>query len=448
MRASRFSGVVFGALALVLLAFPLFSPEGADRLPRPASPHFDPPLDPIPPNLIRAGISEEQKELTGLVKYPGNSYENNYRGVVSANVHSLTDRDELIVDFGSNGVWVYAGLIGAGTWYQISGVNPSWIFSVKWGDAGDEEIIGDFGSFGLWTWDYSGYPGVWTQLSGVNPEQGFAVDDDGDGNDEIEIDFGSLGLWRYDLDTGVWMQFSAINPLVGGIRTDMWNPGSEEGIWSFAGYGVWSFHSNATGSGSYIWQLSGTDPSHPNVSAEFGIGDAAEELVMSFGSTLGTWLAQGSSYPAVIWDQISTYYLYGVKEVRVVGATDYELLVDFANNAGFWYWNYSGFPGTWTKLNDNDPGDGFFEPFDPNYLGETNGDEEVAVDFDALGLYLYDFTTGGFTMLSSSDPVYMVKTDIYGDAYEGLIVDFGTAGLWGYNGWSNEWHQLSSLSPD
>ena len=231
----------------------------------------------------------------------------------------------------------------------------------------------------------------------------------------------------------------------------MWNTGNQEGAWSFTGYGVWSFHSSVAGANSYIWQLSGTDPSYPNVSADVGAGSDPQELIMNFGSTLGTWLCQGASYPAVTWNQISTYYLFGATEVRFVGDADYELLVDFANNGGFWMWNYNGFPGDWEQLSSTDPGDGFFEPFDPNgFSGETTGDEEVAVDFDSQGLWLYDRTTGALTQLSASDPAYMVRADLWesGTIDECLIVDFGSAGLWIYNGYGNSWTQVSGLSPD
>ena len=284
MRVSKNSMAAFGALALVFLAFPAFSQDDSARDSRAANPQLVPPVDPVPPNLIPADIPEELRGQTGAVQQPGNSYENRYRGVVAANVNSANDRDELIVDFGAQGVWVNPGVPYGSQWQQISGVNPNWIFSVNWGDVADDEIIGDFGTLGLWTWNYNGYPGDWTQLSGVNPDQGFAADDDGDGKQEIQIDFGTLGLWRYDLDNGSWIQYSALNPLLGGLPNAMWVTTVESGVWSFTGHGVWSFHSNTAASASYIWQLSGVNPSYPNASAELGIGDASEELVISFGA--------------------------------------------------------------------------------------------------------------------------------------------------------------------
>jgi hypothetical protein len=433
-------------LALISLAYLLFSQQEEERSSRPASPDFAPPVDPVPPNLNTGEIPDRLKRFQDVPQYPGNSFENGYRGVIAANANSSSAKDELIVDFGSNGVWAYDGLPDLGTWHQISGANPDWIFSVHWGDTDDDEIIGDFGSLGLWMWDYSGYPGTWTQLSGANADHGFAADDDGDGKEEIQVDFGSLGLWRYDLDDTSWIQLSTLNADPGGIGKDHWVTGTEEGVWSFPGFGVWSFDQGVS-----IFQLSGSDASYPNVSAEFGIGDDSEELIMSFGDSLGLWLAEEDTYPDVLWHQLSGEDPVGLKEVRWVDGVDYELLVDFRDVDGLWCWDYSGYPGSWVKLSDNDPGEGYFEPFDPNgYSIEIGGDEEVAVDFDTLGLWLYDSTTGGFTQLTASDPEYMVRADLYnsGDVDEWLIVDFGTAGLWAYNGFAHSWHQLSALSPD
>jgi hypothetical protein len=388
-----------------------------------------------------------------LGQYPDNSLENRYRGMVAANVDSSNGRDELIVDFGAVGVWVRTGVINnSGEWHQISGVNPDWIISASWVDPGDDEIVGDFGALGLWTWDFSGYPGVWTQISGVNAEQAFALDDDGDAHDELEVDFGNLGLWRYDANTGLWMQLSALNPQPGGIRALMWTGAVEQGVWSFPGYGVWNVHTDTAGSGPYIWQISVTDPGVPNIPADFGVGDAYDELIMAQ-PPHGTWLCQGTTYPSVSWHQISPNYLEGAAKVRFDGDTGCELLADFSGTAavGFWMWDYGGFPGTWELLNATDPGAGLFEPFDPNgYVPGTPEDEEVAVDFDSQGLWLYDRTTGAFSQLSGIDPAYMVRADFWDDGTidECLAVDFGAAGLWAYDGYENTWYQLSGLSPD
>jgi hypothetical protein len=446
MKKLWFCWAGVAGMILALSVSPLSGQDDPARASRPASRQFGPPVDIVPLNLDRIDLPEEQKGLEAMVQYPGNSLENKYRGCVAANVDNGTQRDELIVDFGAGGVWVHSGFVYGGQWYQISAANPDWIISARWGDVANEEIIGAFGALGLWVWSYSGYPGAWTQISGSSPSQGLAVDDDGDGKDEIQVDFGAVGLWRYDADTGAWVQFSGFDPLAGGIRKNQWTTAQEEGAWSFPGLGVWSFQADVSGNPA-IWQLAGNDAAYPNVSAELGIGDDSEEMVVSFGPALGLWLAEEGTYPAVTWQQISAFYPTGAGEVRFAGAPDYEVLIDFTNAAGLWLWD----SGSWEMLSAADPGDGFFEPFDPNgFFLETSGDEEVAIDFDAQGLWLYDRTSGAFAQLTAANPVYMVRGDFFdsGTTDEWLIVDFGTAGLWAYDGYSNSWHQLSGLSPD
>lgn len=410
----------------------------------------------LTPSLLLALLMSAAVPTTAqdLGQYPDNSLENRYRGIVAANVDSSNGRDELVVDFGAVGVWVRTGVINdLGDWQQISGVNPDWIISVRWGDPADEEIVGDFGALGLWTWDYAGYPGVWTQISGANPDQALSVNDDDDVQDELEVDFGALGLWHYDPDSGGWRQFSPFNPANGGLKAMMWNDGAEQGIWSFAGLGVWNFHTDVSGGGPFIAQLSGTTPGLPNVAADFGVGDIYDELIMVRPAN-GTWLCQGTTYPSVTWYQLSPNDLEGAVRVFFAGDGGCELLADFSGTGtgGLWLWDYSGFPGTWERLSAAEPGAGLFEPFDPDGYGvdPTAKDEEAVVDFDALGLWLYDRTTGAFAQLSAVDPEYMVRTDFYddGDVDECLAVDFGAAGLWAYDGYENKWYQLSGLSPD
>ena len=445
MRGTRLWNVGAIALVQVLCAFPLSSQDDPARASLTPSRRFGPPID-LVSRLDRAEVPKELRGPEAVTQYPGNSFENKYRGTVTANVDNSNTRDELIVDFGAAGVWVHSGFLYGGQWYQISGVDPAWIISVRWGDVTNEEIIGAFGATGLWAWSFAGYPGTWTQLSGTSPSQGFAVDDDGDGKEEIQVDFGATGLWRYDADTSAWTQLSALDPALGGTRKNLWATTDQEGAWGFPGLGLWSFQADAAGNPS-IWQLSSSDPGYPNVSAEFGLGDDSEELIVSFGPGLGLWLAEEGAYPAVTWQQISGFYPAGSAPVRFVGAADYELLVDFADNAGLWMWD----SGSWELLNAANPGDGFCEAFDPNsFLAETTGDEEVAVDFETQGLWLYDRTTGAYTQLSASNPLYMVRGDFFdsGDSDEWLVVDFGAAGLWGYDGYSNSWFQLSGLSPD
>jgi len=358
--------------------------------------------------------------------------------------------DELACDFGANGIWVWNGNdLGVGTWNQISGANPDWMISVRWGDSLDEEIVASFPAFGVWHWDYSGFPGVWTQLTGVPAVTGLSVDDENDTKQELHLDFEALGLWRYDLGENSWLQLSAFNPTNYSLECDFWVTPYSEAAHAFPGYGVWVLY----GYGMYYQQLTATDPvGDDHVSADFGVGDSSWELVIDFGGTLGMWLAAESSQVRSVpnWYRISTNNPEGAREVRFVGDAGYEIVADFAGLSGLWIWDFDAANWqNWTKIHNTTPGGGYYEPFDPDGFDETTGDEEIAVDFETLGLWLYDNTTGSWTPLSSSNPVYMVRCDLWGDGFkEELVVDFGNLGLWMYNGYEAIWFQLSGLSPD
>ena len=68
--------------------------------------------------------------------------------------------DELAVDFGATGTWLYDG----GAWSQLTLRNPESLLAADVdGDTADE-ILADLGASGLWLWN----AGAWNQLSGVN----------------------------------------------------------------------------------------------------------------------------------------------------------------------------------------------------------------------------------------------------------------------------------------
>jgi hypothetical protein len=76
--------------------------------------------------------------------------------------------------------------------------------------------------------------------------------------------------------------------------------------------------------------------------------------------------------------------------------------------------------------------------------GDFDGDgaDEAAVDFGALGAWVWD--SGAWNQLTSSDPEGMVAADIDGDAEDEIVADMGTLGLWVWNG--RLWTQLSGVN--
>ena len=386
--------------------------------------------------------------LQGLDNHVKNSNgPNGYRGLISHNFNTADTADEIIGDFGSIGVWAYHG----GTWTQLTTLNPDWIIGVKFA-AADYEMIGDFGSAGLWMWNYSGWPGVWVQLTASNAENAIAVDDDGDGNDELQVDFGSLGLWRYDYDTGVWTRYTALNPAGTGLRVDLWTVGWEEGLWKFSGSGVWNVYWGGT---APIWaQLTVSAATEDWASGNFvdpggTSAEPADEVAIEFGSD--TWVYDDDG---ATWTRITFNSTSAMMAAKFGNNDDTELV--FADTVyDPWFWG-----PTWTRLSETSMDDGFATAFDDDGEVETTFvEDEVAADFGTLGLWRYNYTVAGtvaagWTQLTVSDPVFMIRSDYWGQGEDtSLVVSFGAGvGVWLFDTYggtvAGHWHHLTNSAPD
>lgn len=366
-----------------------------------------------------------------------------YRGVIAADIGDGDSNHELICDFGSLGIWVYDTNLA---WFQVSPDDPEWIIGVQFG-AEDYKVLGDFGSLGLWYFNCDSYGGSWHILSPDNAEYAISVDDDNDGHDEIHADFGSKGMWRYDHDTTTWSFLTGDNPLFG-VHSDFWTVGAEETCWSFWP-GLWSCSWMAGGYPN--WTLMSSDYiGDDNAAANFGSGSSEEEVAFNF-CDKGIWVYQNVGGSAS-WNWITSDDPDDLRTVHFVGDSGYELVAAFNYVSGLWLWDYTvSWPGAWTLLSPDNPtyDEAFCEPFDPDGVSEISGDEELAVDFGSLGLWLYDSTTTSWTQLTSDSPRFMVRADLKGNGVDDcLVCDFGSQGLWYYDGFSKTWHILSTESPD
>jgi hypothetical protein len=92
-------------------------------------------------------------------------------GFVEPFQYTTADSDEeLAVDMGANGLYVYEYY--GGTWTQISTLNPVQITSGDWGNTGENDyLVVSFGpTYGTWMYTSSH---TWTQLSGLSPDYAF-----------------------------------------------------------------------------------------------------------------------------------------------------------------------------------------------------------------------------------------------------------------------------------
>jgi hypothetical protein len=87
----------------------------------------------------------------------------------------------------------------------------------------------------------------------------------------------------------------------------------------------------------------------------------------------------------------------------------------------------------------------YWEPWAAKHaVGDFDGDgaKEVAVDFGANGIYLYN--NSGWTQLSSLNPESLLAADVDGDNVDEIVADMGATGLWLWNG--GVWNQLSGVN--
>jgi hypothetical protein len=128
-----------------------------------------------------------------------------------------TDNPGLIIkDNIKSGLWYwhYAGSY-PGSEVQINATSPDWYgfvipFEYNSGD-GDDELAVDMGTGGLYVYEY--YGGVWTQLSAQDPVFFVAGNWLNHGvNDTLLVDFGTLGLWMYQAPSHAWYQMSGLSP--------------------------------------------------------------------------------------------------------------------------------------------------------------------------------------------------------------------------------------------
>ncbi len=381
-----------------------------------------------------------------ISNYPDNS-SLGYKCSIMGNFDNLDPQDEIIVDFGSAGVWYYDG----GHWYSQSSLNPETMISVLAGGVNDEDAVFDFGTAGLWYWDL----GAWTQLSVANAQGMFAVDDDFDSRQEVQVDFGALGVWRYDRDDLSWTQLSGLDPY-NGLRTDLGEAGHEEGCWSFPGVGVWTITKSATSDTWYYEQLTGTENADEDrASAHFTDAAGAEDLVADFGS-LGLWLCKGSDKS---WLKISPMSAKLIKEVQFADDAAAELLAE-DENGGLYMGNWNGDGFNWTLITSEQiaSSSAALETFDQD--GTDGGDEEIMIPLASGGASIYDFSAGG-SLSPFINGAYILSSAIKGDYYgrgrdSTLAVAFGAGsaspGFWLYekdvNPALSGWTRLSISIPD
>jgi hypothetical protein len=169
------------------------------------------------------------------------------------------------------------------------------------------------------------------------------------------------------------------------------------------------------------------------------------QVICDNGVLHGLWAAGLWYVPAKMTNNIPE----AVTAIRFSGDDEDELAADFGAQ-GLWLFDAAGdetLNGSWTKIAWNDPG-----PMIAANLEGGTGDEELVVDFESLGVWVYstnnEFFQQGWTQISYNNPDFIIRFKPYASSeVEWLIGDFGSAGLWMYYrtskyGW--KWKKIST----
>jgi hypothetical protein len=237
------------------------------------------------------------------------------------------------------------------------------------------------------------YSGTWTRLNGNNAVDMVEVDIDTDGKDELVVCFDTLGMYIYDAIDG-WSKFNSQIP-------DAMMVFGNALVIDFGTSGLWLYDGSWTrlnGNNAVDMVLVDIDD------------DGKNELVVCFDS-LGIYIYNETDGWSKLNSQIP-------EAMMAFGNT----LVIYFGTSGLWLYD-----GSWTRLNGNNAVDMVAVDID------ADGQDELMVCFDSLGMYIYD-ETGGWSKLNSQIPEAMMA---FGNA---LVIDFGTSGLWLYDG---NWTRLN-----
>jgi hypothetical protein len=178
--------------------------------------------DNVSANVENTSANEEliiDFDTTGLWLYDGGTWRrlssNNPLDLIP--VYFGGDADyELLCTFSTpTGLWMwnYSGYPGA--WTQISTSDPDsdqgFCEPFDPDEDGWEEVAVDFGSNGLWIYDHDGTS--WTKINTSNPEFMVAADIyAGAYKSDLIVDFGASGLWRYIGQTSAWSKLTSFSP--------------------------------------------------------------------------------------------------------------------------------------------------------------------------------------------------------------------------------------------
>jgi hypothetical protein len=234
-------------------------------------------------------------------------------------------------------------------------------------------------------------------------------------------------LWIYDPTDNGWSKEIYANAEFA-LRGKFGGDWYTDEFFDYGSLGCWIRFGGWLG----LWDQESTANPQAMVAGRFDPGSHSYKVVCDFGISVGVW----------IWDltftKISSLIPEAMQAVQfdfLFESYDDELAADFGSQ-GLWFFNPTGngdYSGTWTQIAGADPG--------PMLAARTGSlDENLIVDFESLGVWIYSADIGfctppsscfpiGWTKIAANNPDVLVRIKME-NSDEWLVGDFGPAGLW------------------
>jgi hypothetical protein len=310
-------------------------------------------------------------------------------GFLAAVTPASSGLNELLVDFGSAGLWLRRN---DSAWEQVHGIAPQQMASGDLDKDGRADVLIDFGSpYGIYAWRNGTR---WTQVHGISSRQIVASDLDNNGVSDFVINFGSPhGLWVRRNDAS-WSQLHGIAPRQV-VSANLDSDPRRDLIVDFgAPYGIYLYMNDSN------WvQLHGVG-AREIVAGDLD-GNGIDEIIIDFGPQYGLWIRM---------NQTSWVQLHGVSSQRMaVGNLDADarkdLVVDFGSPHGIWMWKNNT---SWQQLHGVTA-----EALAVADL-DRNGTDDLVVDFGPLyGLWAWK-NSANWVQLHGASPRLFIAVDVDG----------------------------------
>jgi hypothetical protein len=298
------------------------------------------------------------RDLTPMVRTDPEGLLNERRTwSVTIGVGVATRGDDLVVDFGSSGLWLrYNSFL----WRQLHAANPEETASGDVDGNGQADLIVDFPGSGVWVWLNNS---SWFPLHPSNVASLVTGDLDGNGKSAVLLDFPGSGLWIWRYERG-WVHLHSLSPSLM-VTGDLDGDRRDEVIINFPGAGIWIWATTAS------WRLL-----HPSNATSMALGDldgsGRADLLIAFSSS-GIWVWRNNA----VWSQLHSLSPSLMATGDLDGNRQREAIIAFPD-AGLWVWQNDT---SWWQLHPQNA-----EALTSADL-DSNGRADAVIDFGGAGLW-------------------------------------------------------------